>query len=64
MDEVIEKFLTIKDIGEILQVSEKTAYRLVSDEMDFHKVGGQIRVSREEFNSYMERNKNEANPNN
>lgn len=52
----MEEFYTPKEIQELLKLSKNTAYRLLS-QPDFPKlkIGGSIRVPKEEFEKFIKR---------
>ena len=47
--------LSVKDVAKLLNISEKTIYRMIKDEMiPCFRVGGQWRFDRREINSWIE----------
>lgn len=49
-----DDILTIREVAEMLKLTEKTAYRLVSDgEIPGFKVGGSWRFSRKELEKWV-----------
>ena len=53
-----EEVLKIKDVATLLKVSEKTIYSMAqAGELPAFKVRGQWRFSREDLNSWIERQK-------
>lgn len=50
------QFLTVSDVSTRLKVSERTAYRLISNgDLDAHRVGGSLRVSESDLEYYLNR---------
>jgi len=59
-----DDILTIKDVAEMLKLTEKTAYRLVSDrEIPGFKVGGSWRFSRKELEKWIAEQNNKPGDN-
>lgn len=55
----MRKILTVKEVQEILQISEKTAYKLVRQALDTKefkvlKIGGVYRISTESFLNWID----------
>ncbi|MFE2993356.1 helix-turn-helix domain-containing protein [Streptomyces sp. NPDC059262] len=52
-----EEVLTVKQVAEILKISEKTARKMLNNgEIKGFKVGREWRVSAEKFNEYLKQN--------
>ncbi len=49
-----EKFLTVKEVAALLQVDEQTIYRK-KDEIGYSKPFGQIRFTRKDVETYLQR---------
>lgn len=59
-----DDILTIREVAEMLKLTEKTAYRLVSDgEIPGFKVGGSWRFSRKELEKWVTEQNRKANDN-
>lgn len=59
-----DDILTIRDVAEMLKLTEKTAYRLVSDgEIPGFKVGGSWRFSRKELEKWVAEQNRKASDN-
>lgn len=49
-----EKFYTTEEIAEVLKVSDRTVRNLcVNGDMEFNRIGAQIRVSETQFQNYL-----------
>ena len=54
----ISKMMTVKDISEILNVSERSIYRYIHDQsLPCHRMGGIFRFSDSDLSQYLERTK-------
>ena len=54
-------FMSVQQVADFLKVSEGTIIRLLkSGEMEGHKVGGQWRLTRNQVDEYLEKQKNTA----
>ncbi|MCY8475367.1 MULTISPECIES: helix-turn-helix domain-containing protein [Bacillus subtilis group] len=52
-----EAILTVKQVAEILKISEKTARKMLNNgEIKGFKVGREWRISSESFNEYLKQN--------
>lgn len=52
------KFLTVREIATILNVSPSSVYHLLqAKEVNFYKIGRSVRIGEEDFNKYLEENK-------
>ena len=59
MQDKIKKFMTEKELCEILQISTKTVYRYRKDKNLPHiKIGNSIRYDVDEIKNWLEQNKN------
>jgi excisionase family DNA binding protein len=48
------ELLSIEQVANLLGVSTKTVRRLIErEQLHFHRVGGQIRIAREDFRGYL-----------
>lgn len=52
------KFLSVKEIARILQVSPSSVYhRLQAKEVNFYRIGRSVRVKEEDFEKYLKNKK-------
>jgi excisionase family DNA binding protein len=52
------KLLSIKDLGEIFNISKTTAYRIVEGrKIPFYKINGVLRFSEKDILSYLDENR-------
>ncbi|NJC41699.1 excisionase family DNA binding protein [Brevundimonas alba] len=50
----LPKFFTVRDVADILTVSDKTVRRLIaSGDLPHHKVGRQVRISQRDFRDFV-----------
>jgi excisionase family DNA binding protein len=53
----MNEFLTIKEVCEILKVTRATVYRYFNLGLKFHKIGGSVRIKREDLEKFIKGNK-------
>jgi len=53
----MNEFLTIREVSQILKVSRTTIYRYFKLGLKFHKIGGSIRIKREDLEKFIKGNK-------
>ena len=52
------RMLTVKDVDEHCQVSERTVWRWIRDhELKVHRLGRRTRISEEDFEEFLRRNR-------
>lgn len=54
----LERMLTVKDLAECLQVSYKTALKVMKKSIPYIEVAGQYRIHPEQFNRFINSYKN------
>ena len=55
------KFLTVKEVSEVLRVSTDTIYRLLDNrKLPFHMIGGCKRIMLKDLQHYLDQNKIQA----
>lgn len=54
----LERMLTVKDLAECLQVSYKTALKVMKKSIPYIEVAGQYRIHPEQFNRFITSYKN------
>jgi len=55
MSKTMNEFLTIREVCEILKVSRATVYRYFKLGLKFHKIGGSVRIRREDLEKFITR---------
>lgn len=53
----MNEFLTIKEICKLLKISRTTVYRYFKLGLKFHKIGGSVRIKREDLDKFIKGNK-------
>ena len=53
LEQVLDTFLTVPEIAQILRIGKNQAYRLVHEEIPFVRIGPSIRVSRYHFQQWL-----------